>query len=326
MYHYHQSVVMVVVGDAPTDTHNLARMMEQDGVRVFSDRVNFANRNRLLDIVLNHPAGKAGGHWSSVYESLDYFRGGWNELKERIKHTRRYVVPRPAGHGLDLWTALETTNPHFIEEIPATEDFFRARLHESSMEHRRLESHEIGAPPAGASKAGRANASGIRVLYVADSEQTAIAEIRPHIGAIISVGRFRPRQVMRAFDLSKEPRVEHIDPFRDDFASELGAARLFGQLNKEFAEPIPPFTPERDYAPTQVVAEFLAEDGYAGLKYRSATSPSGRNWVFFDPEQFQLVEMTTFRVDAVTVVSSSFDPAWMQNLLIDPQQHRDADV
>lgn len=86
MYHYSPSVVMrVMARDQTSDTENLASVMQRDGVRVFTARVSIANRNRLLDIVLNHERGEASRYWSSVYDSFDYFSGGWSDLKERIK-------------------------------------------------------------------------------------------------------------------------------------------------------------------------------------------------------------------------------------------------
>lgn len=46
---------------------------------------------------------------------------------------------------------------------------------------------EIGPPPSGKAKPGRANRSGEVVLYIADQEETSIAEVRPARGLLVSV-------------------------------------------------------------------------------------------------------------------------------------------
>ncbi|MBK9430965.1 MAG: RES family NAD+ phosphorylase [Sphingomonadales bacterium] len=50
---------------------------------------------------------------------------------------------------------------------------------------------EIAALPPPAASAGRVNRQGVSVLYLANEVDTAIAEIRPHPGHLISVGGFR---------------------------------------------------------------------------------------------------------------------------------------
>jgi hypothetical protein len=52
-----------------------------------------------------------------------------------------------------------------------------------------FEGAAIGAPPPEKAKPGRANVKGDVVLYVADQEVTAIAEVRPWRGRIVSVAR-----------------------------------------------------------------------------------------------------------------------------------------
>jgi hypothetical protein len=312
---YHPSVVMNVLGiNGPSNTHNLAIVMQNDGVRVFNDSLPHDRRNRLLDIILGFDAGKSSSHWTSALEPMPSM-DGWDAFRERIKHHRRYVVQPSAFDGFDLPKELKTDNGHFFEEITPDLVVYRARLHPVAMEHRRLQFSDIEAPPLDACKAGRANAAGIRFLYVADSEETAIAEIRPHIGAIVSVGQFRPRRNLRVFDLSRPSCMATLDPFCEHFPQEMRRAEFFAKLNQEFSRPIPPFTPERDYAPTQIVAEFIAAHGYDGIKYGSAMRPAGRNFVFFDCTQLEPIGLSSFKVSEVQVRSVPHDPEWMRNLL-----------
>jgi RES domain-containing protein len=49
---------------------------------------------------------------------------------------------------------------------------------------------------------GRANPAGIPVLYLGATIQTAISEVRPWIGASVSVAQFKVLRKLRALDLS----------------------------------------------------------------------------------------------------------------------------
>lgn len=252
-----------------------------------------------------------------------FFFHGWAEFRERVRSQRRYVVRRKPGDDFDLAEALHTDNRHFIEDVDPARVFYRARLHDAANESRRLAAGDVAAPPPDLCKAGRANAAGIRVLYTADSEETAIAEIRPHIGAVVTVGRFRPRQRLRIFDLSRAPSMAPLDPFSGNFSAEMRTAAFFSQLNEEFSRPIPPFTPERDYAPTQVVAEHIAEHGYAGIRYRSAMRPDGANYVFFDCDLLECIDRSSFKVKEVRVASDPYDPEWMRNIMLGTDERRE---
>jgi len=67
--------------------------------------------------------------------------------------------------------------------------FSRARLGfklDENEERLPWDGTEIGAPPADKASAGRANAAGQVVLYVADEEKTAVSEVRPALGFCVS--------------------------------------------------------------------------------------------------------------------------------------------
>jgi hypothetical protein len=69
----------------------------------------------------------------------------------------------------------------------------------------------LAAPPVEKALAGRANIKGQRVLYCADQEKTAIAEVRPPLGYYVSVGEVKLEQEARILDLTKE--TDDINPF-----------------------------------------------------------------------------------------------------------------
>ena len=73
---------------------------------------------------------------------------------------------------------------------------------------------EVGGQPIGFSRArmkpvaeyareGRANSSGIPVLYLASTEKTAISEVRPWVGSEVSVAQFRVTRQLNAIGLTQ---------------------------------------------------------------------------------------------------------------------------
>src|SRR6266849_6792987 len=78
-------------------------------------------------------------------------------------------------------------------------------------ERRPFRGSEIAAPPIEKAHAARANVEGQRVLYCADQEKTAIAEIRSPLGFYVSVGTLRLNREARMLDLTKE--IDDLNPF-----------------------------------------------------------------------------------------------------------------
>ena len=78
------------------------------------------------------------------------------------------------------------------------------------------EGSEMGTPPAGKAIPGRANARGEVVLYVADQEATAVAEVRPSRGLLVSVAELEVVRDLRVIDLSRWTRVSYPFTARAD--------------------------------------------------------------------------------------------------------------
>jgi hypothetical protein len=117
------------------------------------------------------------------------------------------------------------------------------------------------------------------------------------------------------FDLSSRPDLSSLDPFAGGFRFEVEAARLGHALNDEFAKPIAPYTPERDYAPTQVVAEMIASNGFDGIRYRSAMHVTGCNYVFFRPAYFDVAWKETVRVNGLAIAHETYEPDWRARVM-----------
>jgi RES domain-containing protein len=157
----------------------------------------------------------------------------------------------------------------------------------------------IGPPPAHRTGEMRASKKGEVVFYCADGESTAIAELRPATGHIVSVGRFRTVRDVRIVDLTK--RID-INPFTEE---SLAWFEEFADLLAAFAEqlsrPLERDDDTSDYVPCQKIADAIRAEHFAGIRYPSAMHPDGTNIVLFDPSAVELVDSRMVRVSNVVV-------------------------
>jgi len=131
---------------------------------------------------------------------------------------------------------------------------------------------------------GRANVDGNPVVYCAEAEATAVAEVRPARGFLVSVVELKISRDVRVIDLFSPP--QRPNPFTTrDLPWVLDLDRLFGQLSWWMAEPTSHGEDRRTYLRTQLVAELSRKHGYDGIRYGSALDyPSGRNLALFFPD------------------------------------------
>jgi hypothetical protein len=140
----------------------------------------------------------------------------WEEFTERVKEdpSRELEFRDPEFDdflvGEDLLGRRTVSNP--VGTV-----YYRARPGFVKTEDGRLEPHSgagIGAPPPECAKARRAKPEGKVVMYCADQETTAVAEIRPARGEYVSVAEVRANRELKILDLATEP--EWPNPFADE--------------------------------------------------------------------------------------------------------------
>lgn len=180
---------------------------------------------------------------------------------------------------------------HMIEEqIPSGTEFFRARSEYKTkrlvqLENGLIEAHyegssgkDMGPPPPPNASAGRLNRAGVSFLYVATDEYTAVCEVRPHPGHIVSVGRAESLAGIRVVRLTK------MD-FYDFYLSEelLNFYWLIHTLDKLFSMPVVPDERPIKYCLSQVFSDAFRELGFDGMRYRSSVG-TGENLVLFNWE------------------------------------------
>lgn len=200
----------------------------------------------------------------------------WEKLRDELMFGNRFFPDALLNSDqLKKWLPqLEKT-----DEFPST--WYRARI----LSHEEPYSlDQMGAPPKWLATHGRANPAGIPYLYLASTESTAVAEIRPHTGDNVCIARFNIQDGLKIIDL-RNPR-KSVSPFFLKDEQEMGFLRgdigFLERLGEELTRPVLPRVAAIDYVPTQYLCEFIKKQGYDGVMYSSSVG-DGMNLALFDP-------------------------------------------
>jgi hypothetical protein len=243
----------------------------------------------------------------------------WHELAEELKHPEQVRpiapdLPQPDDDELEIatdpldWFAEDVDRASITQ--PAASPIFRVRLGCREQDYRfvAIPIAEMGAPPsAGVIKPGRANAVGTSYFYGAQEEQTAVCEVRPHRGALMTIGSGDTLREVRLLDLAGGMHIP--SPFacgRDYFRGLLESCELFNHLNEQFARPLRRTDDVHESLPTQFFATWARDHHYDGLRYGSAMSRGGHNIVLFDPGTVAIRTVRLAQTDEVRVEYSDY--------------------
>jgi hypothetical protein len=156
---------------------------------------------------------------------------------------------------------------------------------------------------------GRVNPKGIPCLYLATDEKTAIAEVRPWVGALVSVAPFTLVRECRLVDCSDVPPLSRL------FTKEQREHAVWQDIAYAFSTPVEDRGANTaDYAPTQILAEMFRKRGYDGIAYASKLG-KGKNIALFD---LDLATPGTVKYDITNVQyeSSLYEESYAADLVI----------
>lgn len=202
--------------------------------------------------------------------------GLFSEIKAHLQSVSRFSLPEELMSKL-VWIIdyYEGVGDSVLAE---GEVLYRARLHDVD-QRRAFSLEKMGAPPPDKSIAGRVNPVGLPYLYLANSAQTAIAEVRPWTRALISVGDFKPTKILRILDFTKRASVEAAENPAMAVHSAISEG-LF--VHRHFGAPV-----HRDdhlsYLPMQFITDLVKQRGFDGIRFSSLQVEGGKNTVLFDP-------------------------------------------
>jgi len=222
------------------------------------------------------------------------------EISNRLKTENYFLFEE------EMCTILETYKSNSSLILDKGRSFYRGRIGyedkkrsilggwEGEMTYVPYSNSKIGAPPPLMTGVGRINRHGVSFFYSATDKYTAISEIRPHPGDIISIGKFNLKKELKVFDLTD---MQFINYYESD--KKLAEFKQLSTLCELMNKVIPPS--ERDlYSITQLIADSARLLGFEGILFNSSVG-EGYNLVLFDPNnvEYTFEEAGVVEVDSV---------------------------
>ncbi|MBZ9996585.1 RES family NAD+ phosphorylase [Mesorhizobium sp. BH1-1-4] len=164
---------------------------------------------------------------------------------------------------------------------------------------------------------GRANASGVPVLYLGNTEQTVISEVRPWVGADISVAQLKLKRKLKVVNLSRGHGLsafgsiplghflEGIPP-----TLEQKETAVWIDIDNAFSKPVTLADDTADYVPTQILAEVFRHAGYDGIIYKSQFGQKGYNIALFNPDDAIVMNCAPYSVTGFDVSFELIGNRW----------------
>jgi RES domain-containing protein len=226
-------------------------------------------------------------------------------FRQEVMRERRYQLSEESLVFLDEVARTSATR---LGTIEAGKDFVRAQLAHHDEEHPHAGSIPAPALPhrmvplPDAATEGRANPKGIPRLYLADDRNTAIAEVRPWIGSLVSVSYFTTTRPLVIVDCRDDRNKLHIYLEGEPSAEEREDA-VWSEIARAFRMPVQRTDDRAGYAPTQILVERFQTLGYDGVIYGSAFGPNGSNLVLFDVDAAELVATELHEIEQVELTT-----------------------
>jgi RES domain-containing protein len=207
----------------------------------------------------------------------------WTRIENHLREVNRYFPPRSA-----FLDSLVAECHARVTSIARAFEVFRARI----VPYERfplveMPASELGAPAAALARQGRLNPEGIPFFYAALDPLTALAEVRPAVGAYVRIAKCSTLRELRVADLTGA-----LSDTRDN-RNEKSAwlSLLFGRpAHQEDRHP---------YVGTQYLAQRLRHESLDGVVYDSYLRVGGVNLAFFDPAALSVGHAMLRRVRSI---------------------------
>jgi hypothetical protein len=293
-YYIEQSHLAQATGQDIVKGEYLYDMLQND-FRVFSPKV-IEPKALLSAILSNHnedqfPIYNLDSYWFRKEDDWTYTSlGGYlNQLKLAIDIYGHSISFDPGVSTVSINNETKEAYDFIIsslslatEAIDGERILWRARIGQWDS------TKDLSAPPPYKARAGRANLQGQPVLYLSDKMEAAIAEVRPSVGDVVSVTKYRLIRPVRMCLLI--PQIRRYSPFAEfeKFQEESNRTNVRRTIGKLFSDPIRPTDEPREYLITQFLSGEIRRKGFDGIIYlssQSVTSHGGtKNYLFFNPE------------------------------------------
>lgn len=161
-----------------------------------------------------------------------------------------------------------STNPEM--KVKSAERLYRSRVIKANdITNKEVGFFGFGAsgsfvPPKKYSNDMRANYRYIPYLYCSNHPYLSLVEVRPRLGALVSVATIVVNEELTLLDFTNTNKPSRMTPAKEN---------LFSDLSNLFSKPVAEEDDTSDYIPTQFIAEYAKNLGYDGIVYQSSLVP-----------------------------------------------------
>ena len=267
------------------------------------------------------------------FESSDAYR----VFADSVKHDRRFIYDLYVNQFLD---AVAETSSARMETLKAGSKLWRAQLGSrwdvrdkgtpAEMEVEIPYFEERMKPLPSLVTDGRANPRGIAYLYLADSEATAGSELRPWLGASISMSIFLVHRDLQIVNCTSDKKRWPFKGFNAEMTGTIPwglqeyESVVWGDIADAMSTPYNPEQVSLNYVPTQVISERLRHAGADGIAYRSLLAPGGTNFVLFDIRDTDPINFILFEAEKVSYRFSQLDNPYFSKKYLDLKSDKSA--
>ena len=141
----------------------------------------------------------------------------------------------------------------------------------------------------------------IPYLYCATRPYLSVVEVRPRLGARVSVARIRVNERLRLLDFSLQNYPKGMKSVK---------INLFHALSQLYSKPVTEDDDTLDYIPTQYIAEFVKRIGYDGIVFKSSlyNDENSVNVVIFNFDKCEAVGSVVYDVTRNDYTCEMEDP------------------
>ena len=214
-------------------------------------------------------------HISNELRQRNYFL-----LEDQVRSLIKPLLPK-VERIVDIGETFFRARIGYVERAKLPEVTSQLRCH-----YKPFIGDDIGAPQPHISKSGRLNRAGVSFLYVTTNIETAIAEVRPHPGQQVTIGKFIVKRPLKVADFN-----EINFPIFAVNEDSLHSLHSVAAINRYLNEPI---TPERQslYSLPQLLADVIRKEGYDAVMCNSSVS-NGINVTAFDPTSLEYLDLSS---------------------------------
>ncbi|MBV4447452.1 RES family NAD+ phosphorylase [Clostridium tyrobutyricum] len=235
--------------------------------------------------------------------SISQFNELWDSLKEELMEKRFFLDPQK---DVFKYYISRLNNPQYLK---SDEIYYRSRINDTGEPFISI-CNSLNAPPKDRCNSGRLNGKGIRYLYLSNDIKTSVSEVRPWIGSIVEVAKFKVRNdndtliikdflpmvkksIINSIKNSNIPKNEKDSALRNALVEN----RLKKAISRKFSQPVSGNKSELEYLVTQCITEYIRDydktfngKSYDGIRYASSVNEDGYNILIFNPDKMEPID------------------------------------